>query len=72
MITRDYTPAAIPPPPTLSTILNAAILDRRESLHQAAVEGSVTYFKTPQDLLFERFDRVLERIEHHLPPVPKA
>ena len=49
-----------------------ALLDRRDRLHEDAVEGNFSVAKTPQEMIFERLDRVLERIEHHLPPAGSA
>jgi hypothetical protein len=48
--------------------LRQYILDRRDALHEAVLEGEYSVAKTPQDMMFERLDRVLERVERHLPP----
>jgi len=43
------------------------LLARRESLREAVLSGDLSVGKTPQDMILERLDRVLERIEQHLP-----
>lgn len=50
-----------------ATEARRAILERRDVLREAAMEGGLTHLENPRDLLFERLNRVLERIERRLP-----
>lgn len=50
--------------------LRSNLLERQEGLREAAEEGDLSVARTPQEMIFERLDRVLDRIERHLPPAP--
>ena len=62
---------------TLSGVRNGEtlrdlLLSRHDSLREAAEEGTLSVARTQMEIIFERLDRVLERVEHHLPPARRS